>query len=106
MPNFTHNKFTRSEMFRRIRPELLLAWLKQWESYFAKRGLILPNSAQLVLPMEAIVGKPIFGAEWNGLSPVNDYDALVRIFMEPTPDMPAELVDSVHLVWELGTTRG
>ena len=107
MPNFTQNKFTRPETFRRIRPDLLLAWLKQWESYFAKRGLILPGAdTQLVLPMEASVGKPKFGAQWNPSAPQIDYDNLVRVFMEPTPDMPAELADSLHLVREMGTARG
>ena len=34
-----------------------------------------------------------------------DYDALVRVFMEPTPDIPAELVDGLHLVHEMGRAR-
>lgn len=76
------------ETFRRIRPDLLWTWLKQSESYLNKRGLVLPASGE--------------DLNVNAFSPRLDYDALVRVFMEPTPDMPPELVDGLHLVHEMG----
>ncbi len=81
-------RFTNPETFRKIRPDLLWAWLKESESYFNKRGLVLPPSGESL------------GAD--AFSPRLDYDALVRVFMEPTADMPLELVEGLHLVHEMG----
>lgn len=81
-------KYTNPETFRRIRPDLLWALLKRSEAYFNKRGLMLPASGENL------------GAD--AFSPRLDYDALVRVFMEPTPDMPNELVEGLHLVHEMG----
>jgi hypothetical protein len=41
----------------------------------------------------------------SAFGPRLDYDALARVFMEPTADMPAELVDGLHLVHEMGRAR-
>jgi len=41
----------------------------------------------------------------SGVMPTLDYGALARVFLEPTPDMPAELVDALHLVHEVGRPR-
>ena len=46
MPSFIQKRFTNPETFRKIRPDLLWAWLKQSESYFEKRGLLLPQSGE------------------------------------------------------------
>src|SRR5262249_49672067 len=91
MPNFIQKRFTNPETFRRIRPDLLLAWLKRSESYLAKQGLILPADCS--------------GFERNAFKPGFDFEKLVRVFMEPSPDMPAELVDSMHMIHEMGTTK-
>ena len=88
MSNVIQRRFTNPETFRRIRPDLLWAWLKQSESYFNNRGLVLPASGENL------------GAD--AFSPRLDYDGLVRVFMEPTADMPAELVEGLHLVHEMG----
>jgi hypothetical protein len=98
MPNFIQKRFTNPETFRKMRPDLLLSWLKQSESYFSKRGLILPGcNGQLALPM---------GVEPKRYASAGiDYDAMVKVFMEPTPDMPAELVEGLHLVHEMGRPR-
>jgi hypothetical protein len=101
MPNFVHRRFWRPETFRKIRPDLLLAWLKQSESYFTSRRMFLPGSdEQLALPIEA---EP----DGNGGPPISgiDYDGLTRVFMEPTPDMPPALVDGLHLIHEMGSSR-
>src|SRR5262249_37011384 len=88
MSNLIQRRFTNPETFRRIRPDLLWAWLKQSEGDFTKRGLVLPPTCEH-LGVDA-------------LSPRLDYDGLVRVFMEPTADMPVELVDGLHLVHEMG----
>jgi hypothetical protein len=88
MSSFIQKRFTNPETYRRIRPDLLWAWLKQWEVYFTKRGLVLPASGENL-------GSDAF-------SPRLDYDGLARVFMEPTADMPVELVDGLHLVHEMG----
>jgi hypothetical protein len=91
MPNFIQKRFTNPETFRKIRPDLLLAWLKRSEGYLARRGMILPADCG--------------GFERNAFKPGFDYEKLVRVFMEPTPDMPADLVESLHMIHEMGTSR-
>lgn len=88
MPNFIQKRFTNPETFRRIRPDLLWAWLKQSEGYFKKRGLAIPSG-------ECGMQNAELGVRF-------DYEGLVRVFMEPTVDMPVELVDGLHLVHEMG----
>ena len=88
MPNFIQKRFSNPETFRKIRPDLLLAWLKQSEGYFTKCGLMVSADCN--------------GFEWTAFSRGFDYDGLVRVFMEPTPDMPPELVEGLHLVHEMG----
>jgi hypothetical protein len=34
-----------------------------------------------------------------------DYERLVRVFVEPTPDMPPELVEGLHMIHEMGTAK-
>jgi hypothetical protein len=95
MPNFIQKQYTNPETFRRFRPDLLFALLKQSEGYFKKRGLLLPGTdEQLALPINP--------ESRCDTSTGFDYDALVRVFMEPTPDMPSELVEGLHLIHEVG----
>lgn len=88
MSSLIQKRFTNPETFRKIRPDLLWAWLKQSEGYFNKRGLVLPASGESL------------GAD--AFSPRLDYDGLARVFMEPTADMPSELVEGLHMVHEMG----
>ena len=46
MPSLIQKRFTNPETFRKIRPDLLWAWLKPYESYFKERGLVLPTSGE------------------------------------------------------------
>src|SRR3954471_12096531 len=87
MPNLVQ-KYTNPEVFRRFRPDLFLAWLKQWEGYFTKRGLTIP---------------PNCGGLGRGrFNPGFHYDGRAGVFMEPTADLPPELVEGLHLVHEMG----
>ncbi len=79
------NRFTNAGAFRAIRRELLIAWLRPWASYLERRGLTLP-----ALESERSV----------------DYDKLAGVFIDPTPDMPAELVDSVFLIHGMANSAG
>ena len=85
MPNFNPRKFSSPETLSKIRPNLLLEWLKPMRPYFEQRGLALPppDSAQ-----------PL------------DFEKLARICMEPAPDMPAEFVDSLYLIHEMAHPAG
>jgi hypothetical protein len=65
--------------------------LKRSEAYFTRRGLWLPVNGESL-------GADAFSARI-------DYDNLVKVFMEPTPDMPPELMDGLHLVHEMGRPR-
>src|SRR6476619_6726374 len=88
MPNCIQKRYSNPETFRRIRPDLLLAWLKGSGDYFRKRGLLIPADCG--------------GFVRDAFNPGFDYDGLVRVFMEPTPDMPPELAEGLHLVHEMG----
>src|SRR5437764_1150044 len=89
MSNSIQKWFTSTEMFRKLRPDLFLAWLKQSEAYLTKHGLVTPADCS--------------GLERSAFQPGFDYDGLVRMFMEPTADMPAELVEGLHMIHEMGT---
>jgi hypothetical protein len=88
MSNSIQKWFSSTEMFRRLRPDLFLTWLKQSEGYFTKHGLIIPADCS--------------GFERNAFQPGFDYDGLVRIFMERTADIPPELVEGLHMIHEMG----
>jgi hypothetical protein len=119
MPNFNQKRFCRPETFRRIQPELLVSWLRRYDTYFIKRGLFLPGGhlTPSLSPCGEGDGSGLAVREADGgdLTPALstgggegdsiDYDGLVRVVMEPTPDMPSELVDSLHLVEAMGTSR-
>jgi hypothetical protein len=88
MSNSIQRWFSNPEIYRRLRPDLFWAWLKRSEDYFVKRGLMIPADCS--------------GLVRDAFHPGFDYNRLVRIFMEPTPDMPPELVEGLHLVQEMG----
>lgn len=79
------NSCTNAGAFRAIQRDLLITWLRPWAPYFERRGLTLP-----ALESERSV----------------DYDKLAGVFLEPTPDMPAELVDSAFLIHGMASSAG
>jgi hypothetical protein len=78
-------QYTNPETFRRLRRDLLLEWLRPASAYLERRGLELPSP----------------GSD----APV-DYERLAAIFMEPTADMPAKLVDSIFLIHGMASPQG
>ncbi len=80
MPNLHLGKFSNPEILTQIRKDLLLAWLWPMRDYFARRGLQLP-------------------------APDSDghlsCDTLAGILMDPAPDMPAELLESLCIFRDL-----
>jgi hypothetical protein len=85
MPNLNPGPFAHSEILSQIRPDLLLAWLWPARDYLARRGLVLPRP--------------------DAPAPVNS-EALAAIFLDPTPDLPPDLADSLYLFREMATPEG
>jgi hypothetical protein len=75
-------KFSTPQTLKEIRRDLLLAWLRPFSGYLQNRGLFLPASES----NHAI-----------------DYDKLAGIFMEPSPDMPGDLQESLFLIHGMAT---
>ncbi len=82
MSHANHCQLFTPEILRKIRRDLLLAWLWPARDYFQSRGLELP----------ALGCEP--GAP---LAPI-PYDQLSQVFLEPSRDMPQSLVDSVYAI--------
>jgi hypothetical protein len=80
MPNLNTGKFSNPELLSQIRKDLLLAWLWPMRDYFARRGLQLPA--------------PDSDAHLS-------CDTLAGILMDPAPDMPAELLESLCIFRDL-----
>lgn len=74
MPTLNPGKFSNPEIISQIHQDLLLPWLWPMRDYFARRGLQLPT--------------PGSGAHLS-------CDALAAILVDPTPDMPPELLESL-----------
>lgn len=80
MPTLNPGKFSNPEILSQIRPDLLLAWLAPMRDYFSRRGLQFP-------PPDSP----------GRLS----CDTLAGILMDPVPDMPAELLESLCIFRDL-----
>ena len=80
MPNLNPGKFSNPEIISQIRKDILLAWLWPMRDYFSRRGLQLPP-------------------------PHSDghlsCDTLAGILMDPAPDMPPELLESLCIFREM-----
>jgi hypothetical protein len=80
MATLNPGKFAHPEILGRMRRDLLLGWLEPARDYLRGRGLALPRvgDAQPVL-----------------------CEALARVLLEPTPEMPPDLLESLHVFHEL-----
>ena len=81
MSAFFPRRFSSPESVKRISPKNLLALLAPSREYLAGRGLVLPQEAN---------------------DPV-DYETLVAILVDPSPDMPKSLIDGLYFVHEMST---
>ena len=113
MPNLNPKNFSNPETLRKIRTDLLLAWLKPAAGYLEKNGVLLPKTdADGVRPSSVAATSALMNAEnnmgtrWNASLPFLDYDKLARLFMEPEPDMPADLAESLFLIHEMANPSG
>ena len=79
--NLNPGKLANPELLSAMREDLLRAWLWPTRNYFERRGLTVP-------------------AEESDQRAI-DCERLARILMEPTPDMPADLLESLHVFREL-----
>ncbi|MFN7139509.1 MAG: hypothetical protein ACK4UN_09230, partial [Limisphaerales bacterium] len=84
MPKLNPKRFSQPEMLSSIRRESLLKWLAPAREYFAARGIVVPYSPSARL----------------------DCVALASAFVDPEPEMPVELVESLQVINELADPRG
>ncbi|XZE55954.1 hypothetical protein SH139x_002006 [Planctomycetaceae bacterium SH139] len=84
MSTFNLHRFTNIETLRSIAPQNLLALLRPYAGYLATRDLVLPS------PDEA---------------ETLNYEQLIAILRNPTPQMPASLIDHLYLLHEMSTPR-
>ncbi|PWU18785.1 MAG: hypothetical protein C5B50_08280 [Verrucomicrobia bacterium] len=89
MPIISPGKFANPDFLIRIRKDLLLAWLDPVRDYLKRRGVALPE--------------PLRCGEADGECEAAkiDYDKLAQIFLDPTPDMPAELLEALYIFREM-----
>jgi hypothetical protein len=91
MPALTTKRFTHPETLRQIRPAALRAWLATARPFFESHGLQ--------------VGRAVPAGRSSDRAPL-DYDHLARLLLQPAPDMPPELIDSLYLIHEMATPAG
>jgi hypothetical protein len=99
MPNVVAGQLANAEMVARIRTDVLLEWLWPMREYFEKRGLSLMCGVQ---SSECGVG----GALGESAPPLFDCVKLAEILREPTPDMPVELLEALHVFRALDNEQG
>src|SRR5512133_2450085 len=87
MANLLPGIFAQPEVLSQIRPDLLRAWLWPMRAYLQSRGLDLARLPDAAVPPRERA--------------LPDYEQLSRIFLEPTPEMPLELLESLYLVGEM-----
>jgi hypothetical protein len=80
MSNVFPGKFANSEMVGRVRSDVLLEWLLPMQEYLKRRGV--------------------------RLTPKVDCVKLAEVLREPTPDMPAELLEGLHAFRGLDNEHG
>jgi hypothetical protein len=84
MPTFLPRRFANPETLKRISTKYLRQFLEPSRVYLEGRGFDLPSAD---------------GDEF-------DYDALVRIFLDPDKDIPTELANGLYFVHEMATDYG
>jgi hypothetical protein len=92
MSTLSPGRFAHPEFLVQIRADLLLQWLWPAHEYLARRGLNLPAPPQA-------------GDTAAGLRE-RDLEQLAHIFLDPSPDMPPELLDSLFLLHRMATPSG
>jgi hypothetical protein len=85
MPNLNARRFSAPDTLGKIQPDCLLEWLEPARAYLTARGVLLPATAS-----EGRI----------------DLEVLAGVFMEPEPEMPPYLVDSLHLVNDMADGNG
>lgn len=105
MASFNLRRFANPAVLKTIHEQHLLALLSPHAAYFARRGVSLMPSGQMLR-----VAEPM--AAYGGVTPVPevangvDYEALAGVFVDPDEAMPPELVDALYLIDEMATPEG
>ena len=78
MSTFRLRRFAHPESLKTIAPKRLLAFLRPYSDYFARRGVELPEEAEVM-----------------------NYEGLVAILINPDEDVPTEMVEALYFVHEM-----
>lgn len=79
------SRFSKPDGFKSVAPDVLLALFESHRDFFENRGTTLPRQSDT---------KDL------------DYDALIKVLMEPAEDTPRDLVDALWIIDEIATSDG
>ena len=96
MSNVVAGKLANAEMVGRVRKDVLLEWLLPMRSYLETRGVVLPQAASAVHGEDRI----------EGAVARLDCVKLAEVLRDPTPDMPAELLEALYAFRGLDNEEG
>src|SRR4051812_3212807 len=83
MATITTHRFTHPGILRSIDHQTLMHWLAPAFKYLESKGIVAEEQKDRI-----------------------DHDKLAHLFLEPEPDMPEYLLDSVFLIQEMSDTEG
>jgi hypothetical protein len=85
MPNLNPRRFSHPETLKKVSRESLITWLAPARDYFGARGIVIPQA---------------------GSSDAIDYEKLAGAFMDPEPEMPEYLAESLYMINEMADAAG
>jgi hypothetical protein len=85
MANLNPRRFTHPETLSRINRDALLKWLAPAKDYLKTKGVQLPTA---------------------GSSEELDYEKLAAVFLDPEPEMPESLSESLFIIHEMADEHG
>ena len=85
MPNLNPRRFSHPETLKKVSRESLITWLAPAREYFSVRGILIPQP---------------------GSSGEMDYEKLAGAFIDPEPEMPGYLAESLYMINEMADEAG
>ncbi len=103
MATFSLKRFTHQETLKSIRPDHLLALFERYDTYFARRGVVLTPQSPVLRAAEPIA--PYGGVAVQAVEEDEplDYQGIARVLMAPDETTPPGLVDDLFFVDEMAT---
>ena len=105
MASFNPRRFADPDFLKTIAERHILALLRPYAGYFARRGVELPSGERVLMAAEPVAlyeGRPVRSEPANGV----DYERLAGVLVDPDEEMPADLVDALYLINEMATPEG